>query len=294
MKYLHNLSYEQVKNTPILYTVMNMKRLILIALILILISPLVLLISHAVHPEFSVGIVLVDDIDQYYGNITKKGFEEYDDYFSAKILPIRFNASEVRKEYKYYLNSDFFKLGNPENLQDEYQVDIILFVTEYRINNWDEDGGAFYGQANTETNSVLMTVHYFNSTSSFDNKVLQHTAVHEVFHIFGYVHNGQDKSGIMQYNSNYEVMELSSFYELQLPIRSIGVKIFPGMSFYFARIAYGMLFSAVLIPFFLGLSLITTEFYNFIFTREKQSKFLPYGFTIIFFLVVTFFGGSYE
>ncbi|MEA3558209.1 MAG: hypothetical protein U9R75_03050, partial [Candidatus Thermoplasmatota archaeon] len=199
-------------------------------------TPVLLIGLWAAHPTMKVGIVLVDSIDSEYGDIVAEGFDHYDCYFDAEVLPIRFSTIDVTFLDGFYLISDFFRYGEPKELQKEYNVDIILYITGHQINNWDEGGGGFWGEADPETRSSVMTVIVFNSMSERDNRILHHIALHETFHLLGYTHNQQDRTGIMQYDTNIEVLDLVPFYQVQLPSRTVGFFLFPYAEFGFARL----------------------------------------------------------
>ncbi len=229
---------------------------------LMLLSGIVYGVAYVAHPEIKVGIVMVDDIDPYFEDVIADGFLVYDDYFDAKVLPYRFNASEVQIKDELYLNSDFFKLGEPEDLREKYDVDLILFVTDHRISNWDEDGRGRWGQADTESGSAVMTITVFKTATEDDDKKLQAIAVHEVFHLLGYRHNKQDDSGVMQYGLFSGNSKLAPYFEFQLPLRACVYKLGIG---YEPKIAYaidGFLVSLALAPMLVAMDLMVMLAYS--------------------------------
>lgn len=248
------------------------RKTVTISLVLIIATPLILTLIQYTHPRFEVGIVLVDNIDDYYGDVVREGYEHYDEYFSATVLPFRFTTEEVRNNGPYFLNSDFFRNGDPKKIQRDYGVDIVLFVTNHQINNWDEGGGGYSGEANPQTRSALMTIYDFNGGGPENERVIKHIALHETFHLFGYTHNTQDRSGIMQYDTNIGVVDLVPFYEIQMPSRSLGFQLFPYMKFGNARLAYQGIFALAVLPSAVGISMLTLKGYESIFENRRKLR----------------------
>jgi predicted Zn-dependent protease len=259
---------------------------IFLIIILFLLTPILLMGMYLAHPEFEVGIVLVDNVDEVYGEVVKEGYEHYDDYFDARILPVRFTTENVRNNGPYFLNSDFFKHGDPSTLQKEYGVDIILFVTHHQINNWDEGGGGYCGEANPKTRSALMTVYDFMGGGYENDRVIKHIALHETFHVLGYTHNSQDRSGIMQYDSNIEVLDLVPFYEFQLPARAIGFWFLNDLQFGTARVIYQGIFALAMLPFMMGITITSLIFYQNLFKKGKGLRGLIIIIPVLFFLIL--------
>ncbi len=240
------------------------RRQIIIIIILCLLTPVILLGMYVAHPHFRVGIVLVDNVDVYYGEVVREGYEHYDDYFDARVLPVRFTTENVKNNGPYFLNSDFFRHGNPKKLQEEYDVDIILFVTHHQINNWDNGGGGYCGEANPKTRSALMTVYDFMGGGHENDRVIKHIALHETFHVLGYTHNSQDRSGIMQYDTNIDVLDLVPFYEIQLPARAIGFWMINDLQFGTARVIYQGIFALSMMPLMTGITISALRGYRLI------------------------------
>lgn len=246
-----------------------MKRMAVLVLILFLLTPALWTGAFLFHPKVKVGVVMVDDCEVHHGITAMNGFDNYEDFFEATMIPERFNASNVRIQDGDYLNSDFFKLGEPEKLQKKYGVDVILFVTDHPIRNWDEEGMGVWGQANSVTGSALMTVLHFNKGTHENRMVIEHIALHEVFHLLGYTHNRFDHSGIMQYGTNPFSRKLCPMYELQLPIRVCVYKLGLGMSFPIATLLTTSFFALVLVPMYAATELLIFNYFN---TRRGVKK----------------------
>jgi hypothetical protein len=254
--------------------------------ILILLTPLILIGMHVTHPDFRVGIVLVDNLDDYYGEVVREGYEHYDDYFNARVLPIRFTTEEVRNNGPYFLNSDFFRHGDPKKLQEEFHVDIILFVTHHQINNWDSGGGGYCGEANPKTRSALMTVYDFMGGGEENERVIKHIALHETFHVLGYTHNSQDRSGIMQYDTNVEVLDLVPFYEIQLPARAIGFWLINDLQFGTARVIYQGIFALAMMPLMTGITISALRGYRLLLKNNDGLRGLIIIIPVLLFMIL--------
>ncbi|MGA1794150.1 MAG: hypothetical protein ACMUHM_09375 [Thermoplasmatota archaeon] len=199
--------------------------------LLLVLSTLLYLLMLVQHPQISVGIVLADDLDREIGLHIDDGFGEYGDYFDSRVLDYRFNSSNVSSDGTFLLNSDFFKQCPLREIKEEHDVDVVLIVTSEMIRNWDSNGKALWGEAENEKGAALMTIHYWTSPTKENVTRWQHIAVHEVFHLLGYVHNRWDTSGVMQYAKNVDTTELCPYYEFQLPVRSTFYFPFEGLSF---------------------------------------------------------------
>jgi hypothetical protein len=202
----------------------------------------------------------VDEIDHYYLEIAQEGFGSYDDYFNVRILNDSFNATDIRIKDGLYLTTDFFKNPDTTTILDNKNLDILLIVTDHTINNWDDDGKAIWGQADTKTSKALMTTYYFDSNTPEDDMMLRGIAIHEVFHIFGYHHTPFDN--VMQYAARYKTLELSNYYKLQLPLRTIVFKFLPKMPSFWAVFLSTAIFSLVLLPLYIVLELIVYDYFN--------------------------------
>lgn len=249
-----------------------MKFWILIAALFIL-TPALWVGAYLFHSKSTVGVVLVDECRQEYGKIITDGFNQYyGNYFKARLLPARFYASDVKTKNGAYLNSDFFRFGKSKELKIKYDVDIILYCTDHHIKDWDKWGMGLWGQADTDSGSALMTVKYWMKDPQKDIK-LQRMALHEVFHLYGYIHNKWDWSGIMQYAQNIGKIKLCRYYEAQLPIRSMVYKIGFGRPFHFATFITDLAFSLTLIPAFIAIALVLFHIFSNL-TKNKKPTYL--------------------
>jgi len=171
-------------------------------------------------PKISIGIVGVDNIDSDFLQISKDGFDKYySNYFDVEVLSFNLNSSNIRTQEVYYLNSDFFRTLEEELKSQNIDYDYYLIVTDKPILDFDCGSMGYWGQANTNNSMALITTYYFNSKSKDDNLIIQSHAIHEVLHLFGYLHNMYDLSGIMQYK-NLHKLELAPYYKFQLPIKT--------------------------------------------------------------------------
>jgi hypothetical protein len=96
-----------------------------------------------------------------------------------------------------------------------------------------------------------MTTIYFKN----DSKKLPSIAQHEIFHLFGYLHNPINQNGIMQYK-NLDETKLSKYYEHQLPIRIFVKQFITNGHFSTNYFIINLILIIILYPMFLGLNQI--------------------------------------
>jgi len=248
------------------------KTLVLLAVFLV-IPTLINIGVTKFHPKMDVGIVLVDDCNISYARLAKEGFEYHNNYFRAKIITdYSFNSSGVRVQDNISLSTDFFDNSRSEMLIDKYEVDVILYITDNRINNWeDRDGGAWWGQASVETRSAVMTVASFMNGESRDNQRIRSIAVHEVGHLLGFVHPppGQAGSNIMNYADPSRTLDFSSYYDFKMPFHLLTYKL--GTSY---RLGFGesgrtfnmafikLIADLFFLPYLIAIALVMIKFIN--------------------------------
>jgi hypothetical protein len=271
-----------------------MKRFIALIIALILLTPILWLGAYLAHPKAKIGIIMVDQCEEHLGEIAVEAFDHYGDYFEAEILPERFDASEVRIKDSAYLNSDFFKLGETSRLKKQYDVDMILFVTDHLIKNWDGNGAGIWGQANLQTGSALMTMAPWRNTLPNSSIIIKHVALHEIFHLLGYTHNRWNRNGIMQYAMNAHTLDLCPYYEIQLPVRIITYKLGIGLNFKIGSLLVGLTWALVLMPAFTAAELVIYKIYKKLEGKRTSSKVLiPLSCLQAFILSTTTVGAYY-
>ena len=255
------------------------KTLVLVAAFLV-IPTLINVGVVKIHPKMDVGIVLVDDCNITFARLAKEGFEYHSDYFRSKIITdYRFNSSGVRVQKDLLLTTDFFDISRSEILIDKYEVDIILYVTDKRINNWeDENGGAWWGQASVETRSAVMTVTSFMSGESYENERIRSIGVHEIGHLMGFVHPPPSQSGsnIMKYANPTRTLDFSSYYDFKVPFHLLTYKLGTGYRLGFGESGrtYNMALIKLLadlffLPYLIGIGLAMIKFINIFVKREN-------------------------
>jgi len=197
-------------------------RRILVMLAIFLVGPtLINVLVYNFHSRVRVGIVLVDDCNVTYASTVKNGFDHHEEYFDARIIRgFALNSSHIRINNSLLLTTDFFSKTRSRELCGKHDVDVILYVTDKKIHNWDDpDGGAWWGQADLETFSAVMTVHYFMNGSDDDNSRIRSIGVHEIGHLLGFTHPPAYESNddIMTYASSSATLDFTSYYEFTLP-----------------------------------------------------------------------------
>ena len=260
-------------------------RKLLIYLLLLLIVPTIvnfMVVSH--HPKMRVGLVLVDNCNVTYAEDAKYGFQYHDDYFSAKIIEdYRLNSSYIRVQDELLLTTDFFNKTRTKELCERYDTDVILYITDKRINNWDDPPGrAWWGQASLETSSAVMTIACFsNESDPYEFWRRRGTAVHEIGHLAGFIHppEPQTLDDIMIYADPYATLNFSSYYDFTMPFHLTVYKLGHGYRFGFGNggPGYNMLFIKMLadlffLPYIIGLSVLLFHSVNLLNGLEKVHK----------------------
>jgi len=237
--------------------------------LLLILSGLLYLLLLVQHPVIEVGIVLVDDLDGEIGLLIDEGFDGYGDYFDSRVLAQRFNSSNVSSDGTFLLNSDFFEQCPLSKIKEEEDVDIVLIITSEMIRNWDSNGKGLWGEAESEQGAALMTIHYWTFPTREHVPRWQHIAVHEVFHLLGYVHNPWDRSGVMQYAENVDTKELCPYYEFQLPVRSTFYGLYDGLSFRMTVFLFNVSVVILLMPVVLAEEMLIRRFDGRYLSRRK-------------------------
>ncbi len=186
-----------------------------------LLPTIIIIIVQYDHPVMEVGIVLVDDCPMRYAQDVKDGFDNHSEYFKAVIIEdFRLNSSGIRVRDGFLLTGDFFNESLKNRLSDKYGIDVVLYVCDKRIFNWDEPkGGAWWGQADLETGSAVMTVACFRNDTNYELRRRWSTGVHEIGHLVGFLHppNPQTQDDLMLYADPYGSQKFNPYYEFTLP-----------------------------------------------------------------------------
>ncbi|MGA1820271.1 MAG: hypothetical protein ACMUHU_04595 [Thermoplasmatota archaeon] len=237
--------------------------------LLLVLSSLLYLLMLVQHPVIEVGIVLSDDLDRETGLLIDEGFDVYGEYLDSRLLDHRFNSTNVSSDGTFLLNSDFFGQCPIDKIREDEDVDVVLIVTSEMIRNWDGNGKALWGEAENEKGAALITIHYWASPTKENVTRWRHIAVHEVFHLLGYVHNRWDRSGVMQYAGNVDTTELCPYYEFQLPIRTVFYHPFEGLSFRMTVFLMNMAVVFLLMPAVLLEEMVVRRFDERYLSRKK-------------------------
>lgn len=235
----------------------------------ILLTPLLLTMFWVGHPTYEIGIVLIDDTDDHFANEIIKGYQGQDDYFQARVLPLRFNASQVRVQlpFELYLNSNIIERSRPLELARTHKVDIILLITDHRISDWEGDNDSIWGEAFPEHRAVLTSTAFLSANDTLDNRAARQIALHETLHLLGYTHNTFYQDGIMGYGEYREERHLLPFEQLQLPLRATLASWWGPSSFTSLVAITRLTFALVLMPPFL-----VCEHYHYSSTKKRQRQ----------------------
>jgi hypothetical protein len=140
-----------------LFTITS-RAFIILVIVLLLIPASFVVYSTQFRGKINVGIVLAENVTYDYGEIARDSLNDFHDVFSAKVLNTRFNETGIRVQDGSYLTDDYFNGDYAESIRENYDVDIILIITDKDINNWLGNQLARWGQADTKTGIALMTL----------------------------------------------------------------------------------------------------------------------------------------
>jgi hypothetical protein len=249
-----------------------MKAIHLFIVFLLLTPPMIYTGAFLFHPTVKVGIVGDIYCDEFHLNTSRDAFDIYPDCFEAIILPITFNVSNAAAPSGEYFPGDILEFMDPEALIKEFGVDVILFVINVSLIDNEDNNRAKGGKAYTSYSSAIISVDPYSYECDDNVWFIKHLAIHEVFHLLGYVHDKWNRNGVMDSPENLEDTRLNYFYEFQLPVRLWIYKCGLGQPFYRAAFATSFLFMALWIPYFIGVELLLYESYK----KGMKGKTLPF------------------
>jgi hypothetical protein len=242
--------------------------MIIFVIIMLLIPASFVIYSTQFRGKINVGIVLVENISYDYSEIARDSLNDFHDVFSAKVLDARFNESEIRIRNGLFLTDDYFDDDFAKSIRENYNIDIILIITDKNINNWLDDRMARWGQADTKTGIALVTIFPILNGTIPSSVYVTSIGRHEVLHILGYGHPNRTRECLMR-SSTIET-ELCHEYELVLPyyasLWKIGLGHDPGEALFLIRVTFLMLFSPIFIVAIITLNLI---FKKYIYKKDK-------------------------
>jgi hypothetical protein len=269
----------------------TMRKLAVLVIVSFLISGFAYLVCSWTTIGHSVGIVLVEGMDERIGHAIIEGFSEHEDHLEPLLLNYRFDDSQVRMSGNFKLVSDHFKYLDIDSIRDSYDVDIVLIVTTEMILDWDDSNKAYWGKAHTNESAALMTIHYWKGFTEENISRWQHIAVHEVLHLFGYTHNAWNRQGIMQYASNPTETGLVPYYDFQFPIRSALYPMTQGMSFRSVILVMNLAIAFFMLPIVFFWELMVTRVHKELTDRDRMPRWLgPLTITGGFFLLLAVTG----
>jgi hypothetical protein len=177
----------------------HINRKFTVAFVLLVLVPTILSgIVMAFHGKISVGIVLEEGVDQRFADDASDGLLIHGDYFEPRILDERFDSSEVRTRGEYYLSKDFNDPGFSKKMREKHGVHIILVITDRQLRDWIEHPLVIWGEADTRSASAVMTVYAHEVENKVNKIYIMHTAVHEVSHLLGYLHEKVEMNSVMR------------------------------------------------------------------------------------------------
>jgi predicted Zn-dependent protease len=257
-----------VKDKP-KFGLININRIVLI-LILLLIPTIFSAYSTYFKEKIVIGIMITNDDLILEAEVAQAALDDFQGTFEAKILDTRFDESNVRVHNGKYLTNDYFNHRYSEQIRNEYNVDMILILTNKSINNWLDSRESIWGEANTNTEMAIITTDYFRTNRTIYETYISSISRHEILHLLGYEHPGGYRRCVMQY-ATLET-ELSTEYQLELSYRATLWEIGSGKNFGEAVFLINLTMLLLFSPIFIALILIMHySFKNYLYKTEKIS-----------------------
>lgn len=246
---------------------MKVNRCIIVPVIVLFLIPIIFTVLASTGQEsIKIGVVTTSDDLFNASKVAIEALDGYEGLFYATSVDERFNESEVRIKDGMYLTDDYFDSQFADMVRKEHDIDIVMIMTDKRINNWKGDGKALWGQADTRSSMILVTTVNFRFDPSEHERYIKHTALHEVLHLLGYVHPADDRECVMQYAELHT--DLSSDNKAELSSRAM-----------LWRLGQGQDFGSAVLTINFTLSLIystpiiaTMMLLNFAFKRYRYKK----------------------
>jgi len=249
---------------------MKNKGCIILITALLLSSTLVSGIMITSHGTVKVGIVLVDECEEKFALYAKEGLDRYDDYYETEILDYRLNASQISIVADFYMADEFNAPSHSKNIRERYDVDYVLFITDHPIGGMEERLYSFWGKANTESNSAIMTVWFYIPTDEndwterdwkgWDRQYTQAVALHEVSHLLGYKHDIYDDECVMMFggqNTTY-----CAHHEFELPYRTALAPLGFEKDFHAASFIINSALALIFLPYIMTFAIILHLFFS--------------------------------
>ena len=240
---------------------------ILVAMLLIC-PPLLYTGVYFHHPRIKIGIVLDESCPARQGQICQEAFDIYPSAFRAEILPTTFKLPSGRETYFNVV----LDLAKPKEIRREFNVDLVLLVINRSLIASTEDDRDIGGKADTLTGAGIVSVDMFLADTEYDRNRIKHIAMHETFHLLGYLHDRWDRTCVMNVQNCREETRLSYFYEYQLPIRLWTYKLGIGRPFNHAAFITASANFAIAIPYFIGVEIVLHTTYK----KAMKGKTLPF------------------
>lgn len=262
------------------------RSMLILVMVLILVPTVFVTYSTQFPGVIRVGVVLAHDELVDEGVIAKVGLNDFKGIFSASILDRRFNEEEVRVQNGSYLTDDYLNIKFADGIRSDYDVDIVLIITDKLINNWLGNGLARWGQADTESSVALLTISpvYMNTNQTEDYIVS--VSRHEILHLLGYHHPNDDRKCLMEYATLEK--DLCGEYELVLPYHvalwRVGSGQEPGRATFLIRATFLLLFSPLIV---VAIIISQTLFKRFIYQKVQiDENPLVYGIWLLYIFLI--------
>jgi predicted Zn-dependent protease len=246
----------------------NKKKFIIFVIIILFLIPIIFTIySLSNHSRLRIGIVLTSDNLSYDGKVAADGLNDFEDTFFAEILDVRFNESKVRIENGIYSIDDYFNEKFIERTRKNYNVDIIMILTDKKIDDW-----YCNGITKTELATTLVTTAQFLDNPTEHERYIKSTSIHEILHLLGYQHPNDDRDCVLKIAEPFED-DLNPEYRLELTYRVLLWRLGAGHDFYHASFLINFSILLILSPFFIVLIIVFHQsLKKYLYKSEKTSS----------------------
>jgi predicted Zn-dependent protease len=261
----------------------------LVLSILLFLFPFVL----AQDSYLTIGVLSTDGIEYSELRYVVEGLEKaYGDIANIILItdykvPLTGLESREWTYGKQYETRSFNDL-NLSLIRDQYDLDLILIVTQHDVSSWrDRNWNFLFGEADPSRGSAVMSTFRLKLDNPAEKRLRERIigiAIHEVGHLLGYSHSTY--RSVMEFALSVSeldkgTLEFSLEERIQLPLRGYVIQIFAPFYPFYPFVA-NIIIALCIAPYFFIFGLALTAY------LESRLNWKPYRFTLplLFCLIV--------